>query len=212
MSGGLPFSAEQFFAVFGAYNTATWPAPIVAYAVGLLAAAIPFAARRYPLPKLPHSAVIWSLALMWGWTGIVYHALFFSGINTAASAFGALFVAESVILIVGGRSTRFADASTIDTLIGSFLVVYAMALYPLIGQWSGHAYPAAPVFGVTPCPVTIFTFGLLLQAGDRPPWLLVAIPLIWSLIGGSAAFLLGVVQDWVLLFSGIVTVVRLAVR
>ncbi|TIP90190.1 MAG: hypothetical protein E5X60_27685 [Mesorhizobium sp.] len=63
-----------------------------------------------------------------------------------------------------------------------------------------------PVFGVTPCPVTIFTFGFFLLA--KPPvsgWVL-AIPFIWSLIGGSAAFLLGVPQDWLLLVSGVVAV------
>jgi hypothetical protein len=41
------------------------------------------------------------------------------------------------------------------------------------------------------------------------PRRLLAIPLLWSLIGGSAAFLLGVPQDWLLLFSGVVTVLVL---
>ncbi|WP_292530757.1 DUF6064 family protein, partial [Mesorhizobium sp.] len=62
------------------------------------------------------------------------------------------------------------------------------------------------MFGVTPCPVTIFTFGFFLLA--KPPvsrWVL-AIPFIWSLIGGGAAFLLGVPQDWLLLVSGVVAV------
>ena len=58
------------------------------------------------------------------------------------------------------------------------------------------------MFGFTPCPVTLFTFGLFLLATAPIPRGLLAIPLIWSLIGGSAAFLLGVPQDWQLLFSG----------
>jgi hypothetical protein len=58
------------------------------------------------------------------------------------------------------------------------------------------------MFGITPCPVTIFTLGMLLLA--RPMyWWLLAIPVLWSLVGGSAAFLLGVPQDWVLLLSGV---------
>jgi hypothetical protein len=36
-------------------------------------------------------------------------------------------------------------------------------------------------------------------------WLLV-IPFIWSVIGGSAAILLDVRQDWLLLFSGFISV------
>jgi hypothetical protein len=38
------------------------------------------------------------------------------------------------------------------------------------------------------------------------PWPVAIIPVIWSLIGGSAAFLLGVPQDWPLLVSGMVSV------
>jgi len=60
-----------------------------------------------------------------------------------------------------------------------------------------------PMFGIAPCPVVIFTFGLLLMATTRVSrWLLVA-PVAWSLIGGSAAFLLRIPQDWLLLFSGL---------
>ena len=86
--------------------------------------------------------------------------------------------------------------------LGLAFAAYAAILYPLIGMMTGHRYPAMPMFGVTPCPVTIFTFGMLLAT--VPPislWLL-AIPFVWSLIGGSAAILLHVPQDWFLLVSG----------
>ena len=56
--------------------------------------------------------------------------------------------------------------------------------------------------GITPCSVTIFSLGLLRLAGPMPRGLL-GIPCLWSLVGGSAAFLLGVPQDWVLLLAGI---------
>jgi hypothetical protein len=159
-----------------------------------------------------HAFVTLALAFMWAWTGVVYQGLFFSQINPAAIAFAAMFLVQAGIL--GGASTtlRFADARPVDAIIGALFIVYALILYPVIGYWTGHSYPVAPVFGVTPCPVTIFTFGLLMQTAGRPPWLLVAVPVIWSLIGGSAAFLLGVVQDWVLLLSGFVVLARFAVR
>jgi len=68
------------------------------------------------------------------------------------------------------------------------------------------------MFGVTPCPVAIFTFGLfLLTVRPVPRWLLV-IPFVWSLIGGSAAILLQVPQDWLLLVSGWITVPLTIVR
>jgi hypothetical protein len=91
-------------------------------------------------------------------------------------------------------------------------VAYAAIIYPVIGIATGHAYPEMPMFGVTPCPVVIFTFGLLLlTVRPVPRWLLV-VPFIWSLIGGSAAILLQVPQDWLLLFSGAITVPLLVLR
>jgi hypothetical protein len=75
----------------------------------------------------------------------------------------------------------------------------------MIGILAGHAYGELPMFGITPCPVTIFTFGMfLLTTKPIPRWLLI-ISFVWSLIGGSAAFLLSVPQDWLLLVSGLIS-------
>jgi hypothetical protein len=52
-----------------------------------------------------------------------------------------------------------------------------------------------PVFGVTPCPVTIFTFGLLLWTERPVPRLLLVIPFLWSLVGVSAAISLDRGED-----------------
>jgi hypothetical protein len=89
--------------------------------------------------------------------------------------------------------------------IGWALIAYAGIAYPLIGLAAGHRYADLPQFGDTPCPVTLFTFGMLLLMRKPVPWSVLVIPVIWSLIGGSAAILLNVPQDWVLLVSGIAT-------
>jgi hypothetical protein len=70
-------------------------------------------------------------------------------------------------------------------------------------MWAGHRYPQLPMFGITPCPVTLFTFGLLLLTTGPVQRGLLVIPFIWSLVGASAALLLGMPQDWPLLFSGV---------
>jgi hypothetical protein len=80
-----------------------------------------------------------------------------------------------------------------------------LIVYPLLGLYAGHGYPRVPMFGITPCPLVLFTFGTLLLASRVPGWLLF-VPAAWSLVGGSAAFLLGVPQDWPLLFSGLAAV------
>jgi hypothetical protein len=77
------------------------------------------------------------------------------------------------------------------------------------GSFVRHAAAALPSFGVTPCPVTIFTFGCLLLTTAPVPWWVLVVPVLWSLVGGSAAFLLRVPQDMVLLVSGLGSVLLL---
>lgn len=200
----LPFTSEQFLAVFVAYNEAIWPIQIAAYLLGVIAVALLFWN-----PPGADRIIVAIVAAMWLWTGVAYHALFFSAINKAAYIFAALFIAQGGALIYAGvyrDQLRFGNRTRPLSWVGVALMIYAAILYPLIGLSTGHRYPEIPMFGVTPCPVTIFTFGLFLLA--TPPlsrWLLV-IPFIWSLIGGSAAFLLHVPQDWPLLVSGFVAV------
>lgn len=205
----LPFTREQFLGVFADYNTAVWPVQVVAYVLGLVVVA----ALLRPSP-LGHRLVAGALAAMWVWTGAAYHGLFFARINPVALAFGALFVLQGILVVVAGvvgRRLVFGRSTGFLSTLGWVLAAYAAVLYPLLGQWSGHVYPAQPTFGITPCPVTLFTFGvLLLTSAPVPCWLLI-IPVAWSLVGGSAAFMLGVPQDWPLLFSGL-TIVLLVLR
>ena len=197
----LPFTHLQFLEVFAAYNLAVWPAQVVAYGLGLAICA----ALARPRGAAAAAAVAWGLALMWAWTGVAYHLLHFSRINPAAVAFAAAFVVEGVLLAIAGwrHRLRFAPVGHARSWLGWSLIAYSMALYPLLGWFAGGTYPALPMFGITPCPVTIFTLGVLVLASPRAPWWLWAIPVLWSLIGGTAAWLLHVPQDWVLLFSGL---------
>jgi hypothetical protein len=206
----LPFTRDQFLAVFATYNEAIWPLQIIAYLIG--SGILVLLYWRSPQSGRLITA---GLALMWIWTGIAYHVVFFSAINAAAYGFGAIFVIEALLLIYYGaiRSTlQFAVPTTAPGWIGATLAIYSTLLYPLIGTWTGHQYPALPMFGITPCPVTLFTLGMLLLTTSRIPILLLVVPLIWSLIGGSAAYILSIAQDWVLLLSGVVVVPLLVLR
>ena len=203
----LPFTQEQFLSVFVGYNEAIWPSQIVAYLLGF--AAVTALVRPSPISDRLITGV---LATMWLWTGIVYQALFFSEINKAAFGFGVLFILQGALITYVGlvrHQLRFGFASGITGFVGIAFLAYSVLLYPLIGWLSGHGYPAMPMFGVTPCPVVIFTLGfLLLSIGNFRLWLLV-IPVVWSLIGGSAAIFLDVPQDWLLLVSGLIALALL---
>lgn len=205
----LPFSIEEFLSIFATYNAAIWPIQIVAYLVGAAAVALVFAKSAWK-----DRAIAIALALTWFWTGIAYHGMFFSAINKPAYLFGALFAVQGLYFVFEGvvrPRMAFSTRRDLAGWIGYAFIAYAMVIYPLLGIATGHTWSEMPMFGVTPCPVAIFTFGMLLLATGYSRWLLV-IPVIWSLIGGSAAFLLGVQQDWLLLVSGVTAIIVLAFR
>lgn len=197
----LPFTQEQFLQVFARYNEALWPMQWIAWLLGAYACMLVLRSGAGSARAVP--AV---LALLWLWTGIVYHGLFFAAINRAALLFAALFVLQG-LLFAGWAwqgTLRFRNQGARAGL-GWALALYALVVYPLLGLYAGHGYPQVPMFGITPCPLVLFTFGMLLLASRVPGWLLF-VPAAWSLVGGSAAFLLDVPQDWPLLFSGLAAV------
>ncbi len=198
----LPFTIEQFFNVFQSYNTAIWPAQIIAYLLGIGVIALAFRENKH------YGHIISGiLALFWIWIGIFYHMLYFSAINPIALAFGVLFVLEGLLfIIVGSISDKlsFDFSPKRDQIIGAIFILYAMIAYPLMGFAFGHWYPQAPMFGVAPCPTTIFTFGLLLWTKKPVPVYLIAIPFIWAIIATMAAVSLQVPQDYGLGIAGII--------
>jgi hypothetical protein len=60
------------------------------------------------------------------------------------------------------------------------------------------------MFGVAPCPTTIFTFGLLLMSAARISVYLLVVPLMWSFVGMSAAINLKIVADYGLIAAGLI--------
>lgn len=186
----LPFMADEFFAAFASYNDDVWPAQVLLYllAAGLVAAAI--------RPRAGSGRVILVvLGALWLWSGVAYHVLHFAGINPAAYVFGAAFVAQGVLFwIEAARPAAFGVRPDVRGWLGGLLILYALAGYPLVARAVGQSYPAVPTFGA-PCPLTIFTFGLLLWSDRGVRTRLLIVPLLWSAIGTSAAFAFGVWED-----------------
>jgi hypothetical protein len=195
----LPFTPDAFFDVFAAYNQRLWPFALAlwlltAYALVVLTRARPV--QPWLIPGL--------LAVHWAWAGLAYHAAFFSRINPAAWLFSALFLVEAGLLLSHGlvhRRFQVLRGPFFRHVLSWGLIAYSL-LYPAIAHAEGHAFPRMPTFGV-PCPTTILTIGFLLAADRSLPRLVGVIPLVWAFIGGSAAFLLGVRADLVLLAAGI---------
>jgi len=191
----LPFTPEQFLDMFARYHELFWPAPVILNLLALLM--IYLVVRKQPAPAKWIST---ALAMLWLWSGIAYHWITFSTINPAAWIFGAMFVLQGLLFLNSGTrqsqlAYRYIPNATM--ISGALMIGFALIIYPVLGFWLGHTYPRVPTFGL-PCPLTIFTFGLLLWTEKKTPFYLVIIPLVWSLIGFTAALKLGIYQDFAL--------------
>lgn len=204
----LPFTIDQFLAVFAAYNLAIWPIHIIAYSLGLIVLTFLIRGRS----SHADSVIAGILAAFWLWNGIAYHIGRFSTINPPAWLFGAAFIAQGFLF--GWHALRrtpfcFAMGKAPGQIIGMLFIIYAMVVYELLSPALGHQWPNVPIFGVAPCPTTIFTFGVLLLARGRVPRTLLIVPLTWTVVGGSAAILLNVPEDFGLIVAGGVSAIIL---
>ncbi|HEX6913805.1 MAG TPA: DUF6064 family protein [Chitinophagaceae bacterium] len=205
----LPFTTEEFLEVFRRYNNTVFPLQVVFY---IIAASVVFAFLK---PGRRTDQLINAiLAFFWLWMGVVYHFIFFAPVNPAAWVFGSLFILQGLLfLYFGVLHSRLSYRATHSTtgILGSALVALALFVYPLAGYLTGHVYPAAPGFGL-PCPTTIFTFGLLLWTKPVAPLRVVVIPLAWSVIGFTAAWQLGMTEDFALLPAALLAVITLLLQ
>jgi Family of unknown function (DUF6064) len=202
-----PFTIEQFLGVFVAYNSAIWPAQILAYVLGLAAVAALWG--RWPIASQLIPAI---LVLLWAMNGIGYHYLFFTTINPAATLFAGLFLIQAILFAasaVSAKVMRFETGRDFRSFAGASFIIYAMLVYPILGIWAGHGLMKGPVFGVAPCPTTIFTIGMLLLARGRWVAWLAIIPFLWSLVGLAAALQLGIPEDWGLPVAGLALILVL---
>jgi hypothetical protein len=196
----LPFTGEQFLEVFRKYNESVFPLQILFFLLALTAVYLVIRPSRNSGTVI--SAIV---ALLWLWTGSVYHIIFFSEINQAALAFGALFIMQSFFIIYYGvfrQDLVFRIHQDVNSFLGIILIIYALVVYPVIGYFMGHVYPSSPTFGL-PCPTTIFTFGILLLNTKKWKFILFIIPLVWSVIGLSAAVQLNMREDFGLIISSL---------
>lgn len=197
----LPFTRTEFLEVFAAYNAAIWPFQLIAAVLGLVAIVL-----LYWRPLWADRVIAAVLCSFWSVMAVAYHWLQFSAINKAAIAFGMLFALQALVFLIDGvirARMRFDPDAGFRVWLAGVLIFYGFVVYPLIGLFVTHPYPQTPLFGVAPCPTTIFTLGFLILVRHPNARMLAGIPVLWSVIGGSAAFLLDVPQDLGLLVAAI---------
>lgn len=204
-----PFTAEQFLDTIFQYNQSVFPLQILFYLIGIISIYLLFKPTSNS-----DKTISLILTFFWIWMGIAYHLTFFTPINKAAYFFGGIFILQGIMFSIYGfikNKLSFHFRPDAYGITGIILILSALVLYPLLGYSFGHIYPYSPTFGL-PCPTTIFTLGLLLMSDKKCPVIILVIPFIWSIIGFTAAFNFGIVEDTLLLVSGLTSFKMLIVR
>jgi hypothetical protein len=193
----LPFTLEDLLGIFATYNEAIWPMQIVAYVLGVVAVLL-------VLRKTTNSSRIIAGILSFLWLlSAGFFIFFLVSIYRPAYAFGALFIIQAAIFLVCAikQQLSFEVGRDAYTVVGLLFIAFAMIGYPVLGYFIGHRFPQSPPFGLTPCPLSVFTFGLLLLTDSRVPKWVIAIPFIYAL-GGILPVSIGVTEDLAMLFAG----------
>lgn len=87
----LPFNSRQFLDVFRQYNLSVWPAQIIFNILAWVAIIL-----IYSKFKISDKSIIIILGILWAWTAIAYHYLYFSKINPASKLFGTLALIQAL--------------------------------------------------------------------------------------------------------------------
>jgi len=204
----LPFTTEQFFEVFRNYNTSVFPAQIIIIILGIIAIGL-----LHSKNKLKNSFIGFFLGIIWLWTGMVYHLLFFSEINKAAYGFAGLFILQGIFIVIATVKSKLEFEWSINwaSYLGYFFVLFGLIIYPLLSYSLESSLEQTITFGL-PCPTTIITFGLLMLSKRKMNKYLVIIPSIWAVIGTGAAINFGVYPDYVMILAALVADVYLLKR
>jgi len=193
-------TVEQLLEVFATYNPQIWPMQIVAYVLGIVC--VYLAVRKTAFSGRLIPAI---LAFFWLWVAFLFWLP--SGLQgyVPGYLFSAIFLIQGVLFLVYTLKPKLTFGFQKDACswAGIFFLVYALVGYPLVGALVGHVYPSMSPFGLTPCPVVTFTFGLLLLTGNKIPKALLVIPFFYSL-SGFLWMSIGMWEDIGMILSGLV--------
>lgn len=182
-------STEQFLQFFARYNQYIFPLQIVIYVCAIVVLVLIFLKGS---PVVNIIAKVY-LGCLWLWNGIVFFFLFYNEEGLFPYIVGSLFIIQGLLFLTDILFKKIDFPAGLvhwQKYLALFFICFSMLFYYIIGYAAGHIYPESPAFGITPCPLTLFTLALLLLTIKKPVLYFYIIPLLWSVIT------LGAVQKW----------------
>ncbi len=152
------------------------------------------------------------LAAFWLWNGLGYMGLYRAELDWAAKGYGLVFVIQGGLLTWMGAvrgQIKFNHAGRSVRMVGLALVLFAICGYPLIVWLMTGNHEAVATVGLLPSPTTVLMLGVLVMAGPGAPRVLFLLPVLWSVIGGALAWVLGTWHDLCLPAAALLALISL---
>ena len=207
----IMITTEAFRSNLESYNNAIFPMQIITLIVAIILTYFLFA----KLSAKTNNVMKAYLAFTYAWMAVVYYFILApSSLKPGFPILGIFFAVVALLFaidILTGKTEFKLPKTRRRKYLTLILIIYALVLYPSMDWVLGHPYPRILLFGVVPCPTTIFAIALLAGAipkVDKKVFALLLLPALG--FGFLGPIQHGFYVDFVLLASGIYGLVMLA--
>jgi hypothetical protein len=157
------------------------------------------------------------LSACWLWVAWGYFLQRYATINWAAVYGAAGFAIQALLLLllaaVADREPPASARRDVLAWIGLAILLFAVAIQPLLGPALGRPWSQTQIFGLAPDPTAAATLGALLLAGQGwRRWLLLPIPVAWCLVSGATQWAMASPDAGVMPLAAAVTLVAPLIR
>ena len=175
----IPFTPDVYVGMIEGYNVGLWPAQLVGLA--FIWTMIVCARRR---GRANAGIALTIIAGFWIWVGYGFHLERYAQLNWAAVAFGWIFIAQGLLMLLWGATSKKADVrlqADMRSVLGLLLIITSLGLHPLLTYIADWPIAAGQTAGMAPLSLVLLSFGGLAFLTRRPPLWLIAVPVLWCI-------------------------------
>ncbi|MGM0559027.1 MAG: DUF6064 family protein [Myxococcota bacterium] len=182
----MPMEPEVYLRLFVRQNEGMWPAQLIAVILALAGLWLAWRGRAREIGLIVGAG--------FAWVGYSFFLDLYTELNWAAEYAGWAFIAQGVLVAAYAFSGRlsFPGPEQRDALdiTGVAFAGFALLAYPFLVPLGGRSWAGIEVFGAAPDPTALFAVGLVVAAA-RVRWVLLLVPVLWSLYSGATSLAMG---------------------
>lgn len=203
----LPFTNPVYFSLVARYYGEIAPLPLLAPLLGL--GVVTALVLRMPFAE-PLAALV--LAAAWIWTGAGFYLGPFADLYFAAPALGVIWILQG-LLVAGIGLRRRAPSKHPSAAVratGLGIAVAGLAAVPVLDGLLSAPWTSVRLFGATPAPTLLASFGIFLLLRGKGTGLLIILPALLTLETAYTAWVLSRIQDALLPLAALLSLVTIA--